>query len=94
MPNLTKQTFGQFLAKPLRDDLLRTSLGKLQKLKEGGSETALRDVTPPVAKSEIVKFDKFLSHGQMRQTMEIERQKTVITSKTTKKPYEPDIPFN
>ena len=64
MPHLTKENYGQFLAKPLREELLksRSSLAKLEQLRAGGTENALYEVHH-VPKNEQVRFDKFLSHG-------------------------------
>ena len=36
------QTIGQYLAKPLRDEILKNRQAKLDRLKDGGEQTALR----------------------------------------------------
>ena len=63
MPGLTKETFGRFLAPPLREELRRTSLAKMEKLRVGGTESALHEVARQAAKSEVVEFDKYQSQG-------------------------------
>ena len=59
------QTIGQFLSKPLRDNMLRTEQQRIAKLREGEKLTSLYPVTVQ-EKKETVVFDKYMSHGQQR----------------------------
>ena len=60
-----ESTIGQYLAKPMRDALLRDQQAKILKLREGGEVTALRHYEP-VEKTDKIIFDKYMSHGQRR----------------------------
>lgn len=83
---------GQYLAKPLRDSILKNK-DLINRLQEGGSETALRH-HDPVEKNENLVFEKYVSHGQRRQDMALAKEKKVIDFKTSKKDFEADIPFD
>lgn len=91
MPDIQSK-IGQFLSKPLRDSLLRDQ-AKLQRLQEGGSETALRAHEPEVRNDRLV-FEKFMSHGQQRQDEALAHEKEVIDYKTSRKAFEADVPFD
>ena len=60
-----ERTIGQYLSKPLRDQLLKNQ-ALVDKYREGGEETALRKHVPVVRNDKII-LDKFMSHGQRRQ---------------------------
>ena len=92
-PSLRKENFGRFLAKPLRDELRATGQAKFQRLQEGTKESGLRPVPAQMPKTEALRFDKFRSQGAERQAEEIQTQTDIIRAKTTKKAYEPYMPF-
>lgn len=56
---------GQYLPKPLRESILRNNREKIDKLREGGEQTALRPYVPTERTDKIV-FEKYMSHGQRR----------------------------
>ena len=58
-------TIGQFLPKPLRESILRNNKQKIERLRAGGEQTALRPVVP-VERTNKVVFEKYISHGQRR----------------------------
>ena len=63
MPNLDVHSYGQFLAKPLRDDLLKRNLAKMDRLKKGELASALHEIPPQPTRSETIKFEKYMSTG-------------------------------
>jgi len=96
MDNVNKNNYGQFLAKPLRAsiqaDLQRSRTTLINDLQEGTGVTNLREPTEPM-KKENVTFNRYASFAQLRQNIDLKKQKTIIDHKTSKKPYESDIPF-
>ena len=94
MPQLNRESFGQYLAKPLRDDLLRSEQGreKLSRLRVGEKHSGLHAAPVEAPKSDFV-FQKYMSAGTMRQSIQMEKEVKILKQKTQKKPYEPDMPF-
>lgn len=88
-----ESTIGQYLAKPLRESILRNNREQLEGLRKGGEETALRHHVPTKRADQLV-FDKFMSHGQMRQAQTMQEEKKVLDYKTGKKAYEAYMPFD
>jgi len=70
MPDLNEKTYGQYLAKPLREDILKTEkdLKKMKTLQKGKKVAALHK--PPVeeAKEDIV-FQKYMSVSNLEQSL-------------------------
>lgn len=62
MPKV-ESTIGQYLAKPLRDAILKNNREQIERLREGGQETGLRPHST-VELPETIVFDKFASQGQ------------------------------
>ena len=88
-----EERVGRYLSKPLRDEILRTSADKLALLRQGGEETALRHHTE-VKRAEELAFDRYSSLGQLHQDRALMEQKKIIDTKTAKKDFVPDVPFN
>ena len=65
----------------------------MEKLRRGGTETGLREPPNEPEKGSVIKFDKYMSTGALRQEKAVEDQSKIIRRKTEKKRYEPDIPF-
>ena len=87
------QKIGQYLAKPLRETILRQDQDRIARLREGGEETSLY-FAEKVKRKENLIFDKYMSHGQRRQDAALFEAKKIIDHKTSKKPFEADMPFH
>ena len=85
MPKIDS-TFGQYLAKPMRDTIHRQNRAKMDFLREGGQETALRPYEETV-RPETVVFAKYESHGQKLQDRALAEEKRIIDQKTSKKDF-------
>ena len=94
MPDLNEQTYGQYLAKPLREDLLKTEkdLKKMKTLQKGKKVSALHKAPVEEAKEDIT-FQKFMSVANLEQSLTMDQKTQALEKKTYKKPYEPDMPF-
>lgn len=88
-----EHTIGQYLSKPLRDNMVRHNQDQIEKLRYGGEETSLRH-HEPVKRTDKIVFDKFMSHGQRRQEETMLAEKRVLDFKTGKKAYQAYNPFN
>ena len=94
MPDLNEQTYGQYLAKPLREDILKTEkdLKKMKTLQKGKKVAALHKAPVEEAKEDIT-FQKFMSVANLEQSLAMDQKTQALVKKTYKKPYEPDMPF-
>lgn len=88
-----EQKIGQFLAKPLRDAILKQDKALVNKLREGGTETALREHATEERSEQLV-FEKYSSIGLQRLNLTLDENKRLLEYKTSKKAFEADVPFD
>ena len=71
------------MAKPLRDDLLRSEQGreKLSRLRVGEKHSGLHAAPVEAPKSDFV-FQKYMSAGTMRQSIQMEKEVKILKQKT------------